>query len=71
MKFEDAFKRLEVILQKMNEDSIALDESLKLYEEADKLIRSCSEHLTAAEQKIETLIKGQNGEVTTEPFSRA
>jgi len=31
--FEKAFKRLEEILEKMNEGKVSLDESLKLYEE--------------------------------------
>jgi exodeoxyribonuclease VII small subunit len=61
--FEEAFARLEEILEKMNSGSISLDESLKLYEEADKLIIKCQKRLTDAERKIETLIKNRNGEV--------
>jgi exodeoxyribonuclease VII small subunit len=75
--FETAFSRLEEILEKMNEGSASLDDSLKLYEEADKLIISCNKRLTQAEQKIETLIKNRNGEVSfdenqepqTQPFT--
>lgn len=59
--FEKAFERLEEILQKMNEDKISLDTSLKLFEEADMLISKCSEKLAQAEQKIETLIKNRAG----------
>lgn len=61
--FETAFERMEQILEKMNGGKIPLDESLKLFEEADRLIRFCSERLTAAEQKVELLIKGRNGEL--------
>lgn len=61
--FEEAFVRLEEILEKMNSGSIGLDESLKLYEEADKLILMCQKRLTDAERKIEVLIKNRNGEV--------
>jgi exodeoxyribonuclease VII small subunit len=61
--FETAFERMEQILEKMNSGKIPLDESLKLFEEADRLIRLCSERLTAAEQKVEQLIKGRNGEL--------
>lgn len=61
--FEAAFTRLEQILEKMNSGSVSLDESLKLYEEADKLITMCSKRLNDAERKIETLIKNRNGEL--------
>ncbi len=63
LSFEASFARLEEILEKMNSGSISLDESLKLYEEADQLILMCQKRLSAAERKIETLIKNRNGEV--------
>ena len=62
MSFEKAFERLEHILETMNSGKTPLQESLALFEEAEKLIRGCSTRLTAAEQKIEMLIKGRNGE---------
>lgn len=75
--FEAAYVRLEEILEKLNSGSVPLDESLKLYEEADKLIVSCGRRLTEAEQRIEMLIKKRNGELAmgddnkpmTQPFS--
>jgi len=60
LSFEKAFERLEEILQKMNEGKVSLDTSLKLFEEADVLISTCSEKLIKAEQKIETLIKNRS-----------
>lgn len=74
--FESAFKRLEEILEKLNSGSVPLDESLALYEEADKLIALCSQKLNYAENKIEQLIKQRNGDLvlggdgqpSTEPF---
>jgi exodeoxyribonuclease VII small subunit len=60
MNFEASFARLEEILEKMNSSSISLDESLKLYEEADKLINLCGKRLNDAERKIEVLIKNRN-----------
>ena len=47
----------------MNSGSVTLDESLKLFEEADKLIIFCNKRLNDAERKIETLIKNRNGEL--------
>lgn len=61
--FENAFARLEEILERMNSGAVSLDESLKLYEEADRLINMCNKRLTDAERKIEILIKNRNGEL--------
>lgn len=61
--FEKAFGRLETILEKMNSGTITLDESLKLYEEADTLINSCNKWLNDAERKIEMLIKNRSGDL--------
>jgi exodeoxyribonuclease VII small subunit len=63
LSFEAAFARLEEILEKLNEGQVSLDESLHLYEEADKLIIQCSKRLNDAERKVEILIKNRNGEI--------
>ena len=62
LTYEAAFARLEEILEKMNSGSSTLDESLKLYEEADKLITICGKRLNDAERKIEVLIKNRSGD---------
>lgn len=62
ISFEKAFSRLEEILEKMNASTASLDESLALYEEADKLINICSQRLANAERKIEILTKNRNGD---------
>ena len=64
LSFEAAFARLEEILERLNAGTISLDDSLRLYEEADKLIATCSTRLNDAERKIEILVKNRNGELT-------
>jgi exodeoxyribonuclease VII small subunit len=59
LNFEASFARLEEILEKMNSSAVSLDDALKLFEEADKLITSCSKKLTDAERKVEILIKNR------------
>jgi len=61
--FETAYKRLEEILEKLNSEQVSLEDSLKLYEEANCLIVACNAKLTHAEQKVQTLIKGRNQEL--------
>ncbi|MDF2577718.1 MAG: xseB [Chlamydiales bacterium] len=68
--FEVALARLEQILEKMNSGSIALDESLKLYEEADQLIALCNTRLNEAEQKVEILVKNRQGELALNQDSK-
>lgn len=63
LNFEAAFKRLEDILEKMNSGNITLEESLKLYSEADQLATVCTQQLNEAEQTIETLTKNRQGEI--------
>lgn len=65
--FESAFKRLEGILERMNSNSVSLDESLKLFEEADQLITACNQRLNDAERRIEMLIKTRSGDLTLGP----
>lgn len=63
VSFEIAFARLEEILERINSGVISLEESLKLYEEADRLIALCNTKLVAAEQKVEMLMKNRQGEI--------
>ncbi|MFA6915246.1 MAG: exodeoxyribonuclease VII small subunit [Parachlamydiales bacterium] len=77
LSFEAAFHRLEELLEKLNNAETPLEDALKCYEEADKLISQCNKRLNTAEKKIEKLIKNRNDEVQvdeqgrpkTEPFS--
>lgn len=63
MEFETAYKRLEEILEKMNSQNLSLEESLKLYKEADELVRHCSKKLASAEEQIQTIVKNRNQEL--------
>ena len=55
LSFEEAYKALEDIAQKLNNNDITLDEAISLYEEGIKLSKLCSSALESAKQKIETL----------------
>jgi exodeoxyribonuclease VII small subunit len=70
MTFEKAFERLEQILEQLNSGNISLEDSLKLYEEADQLIISCQKKLVDAEKKIEMLMKNRAGELQIGPDNK-
>ena len=52
LSYEKAFERLEKILEMMNSGKTPLEESLKLFEEAENLMRSCTNSLNTAEKTI-------------------
>ncbi|NDD57931.1 MAG: exodeoxyribonuclease VII small subunit [Chlamydiae bacterium] len=62
--FESAYSRLEEILELMNTGKISLEDSLGLYEEADRLIVLCNTKLNQAEKKIEMLIKNRDSDLS-------
>lgn len=61
--FEEAFARLEAILDLINEGKLNLEESLELFEEGNELISTCDRHLNTAQQKIEKLVKDKKGDL--------
>lgn len=63
VSFEEAYSRLEKILEKMGSASVSLEESILLYEEADNLLNLCNTKLDGAEKKIQILIKSRTGEI--------
>lgn len=67
ISFETAFSRLEQILERMNSNAISLDESLKLFKEADLLITLCNKRLNNAEREVEILIKNRQGNLVLGP----
>lgn len=53
--FEDAVRRLEEVIEAMEDGSAPLAELVARYEEGSKLLRECQSQLQAAELKIEKL----------------
>lgn len=54
--FEELFKRLEEIVQEMEEEELQLEKSLTLFEEGVKLSETLRQQLSKAEQKITDLV---------------
>lgn len=51
--FEEALKKLESIVEELENEDITLEDSVKLYEEGVKMSRFCTEILEQAELRIE------------------
>jgi len=68
IRFEDALKRLEEIVDTLEKGELSLEKSLKIFEEGVKLSRVCNKMLDKAEKKVEMLMQNKNGELETRPF---
>jgi exodeoxyribonuclease VII small subunit len=55
--FEEAFKKLEEIVNQLESGQETLEKSLELFEEGIKLSKICRTKLDNADQKIKELIK--------------
>jgi exodeoxyribonuclease VII small subunit len=69
--FEKALADLENIVQRLDENDLSLDESLSLFEEGIKLSRFCSQKLDAVENKVEILLRDDEGDLKKEPFENS
>ena len=67
-RFEDALNKLEKIVSKLEDGDIALEESLKLFEEGIRLSRLCNQKLDEAEKRVEILMKSKDGMMKPQPF---
>ncbi|HET7874085.1 MAG TPA: exodeoxyribonuclease VII small subunit [Methylomirabilota bacterium] len=69
IKFEDALRRLEEIVDQLEAGNLPLEESLRVFEEGVGLARKCAKYLDEAEKRIELLTKDEAGVLKAEPFT--
>lgn len=69
LKFEEALVVLDELVKKLENGNADLDESLKCYEEAIRLVGVCNEHLFDAEKRVKILTEQLDGSVTERDFS--
>lgn len=69
IKFEDALKKLEKIVDDLENGDLSLDEALKKYQEGIELSRACSSKLDSAKKKIDVLVKNKKGEFEFKPLN--
>ncbi len=53
LSFEEALKKLESIVEQLEDEEITLEDSVKLYEEGVQMSTFCTEILEQAELRIE------------------
>ena len=63
LKFEEAVKRLEIIVDKLEAGELDLAESIDLFEEGVKLSLFCREELKQSGGKVMRLVKTLSGDL--------
>ena len=66
--FESALKKLEGMVDKLEDGTIPLDEALKTFESGIHWSRECNKFLKNAEKRIDKIIKNENGEYEQKEF---
>ena len=66
--FEESMLRLEQIVRTMERGDVALEESLKLFQEGTELVRSCGKLLEEAQLQVNKIIAGEDGTPKEERF---
>lgn len=67
--FEENMQRLEQIVRAMERGDVALEESLKLFQEGTELVRTCGNLLDEAELQVKKVMTGSDGSPALEDFS--
>ena len=68
IEFEAALKKLESIVQNLENGDLTLEQALKQYEEGVKMADICTKRLTEAQKRVEVLVKTNAGKFKTEAF---
>ena len=66
--FEASMARLEQIVRSMERGDVALEESLKLFQEGTELVRNCQKLLDEAEQQVKMIMTAADGSPVEEDF---
>ena len=68
LDFEASMARLEEIVSLLERWDAPLEQAMALFEEGARLLRTCTDQLDKAEQKVSLLTAGAAGEPEERPF---
>ncbi len=67
LSFEAALKELEGIVSELESGDVDLESSIARYERGAALKAHCEAKLKSAELRVEQIVQGRDGSVSTEP----
>ncbi len=70
-QFEDSLKRLQAIVEKMERGDLPLEEAVEAYTEGIRLVQVCHQKLEEAENRVQVLLKDQQGAWSATPLESA
>ncbi len=70
MSFEDALAELERIVSVLEKGQVGLEQSIQIYERGSALKAHCEAKLKSAQARIEKIVVGSEGSLSTEPFDK-
>ena len=68
MTFEESMGRLEQIVRAMERGDVALEESLKLFQEGTELVKNCGKLLDEAQMQVNKIMVAADGSPVEEAF---
>ena len=63
MSFEDALSELEQIVRRLEAGQVKLDDAIQCYERGAQLKQHCERKLNEAQQRVDRIVVGPDGEV--------
>ena len=68
LSFEAALRELEMIVSKLEQGDVDLEDSILLYERGQALKAHCEQKLKTAESRLERIVQGPKGVQGAEPL---
>ncbi|MER3501188.1 MAG: exodeoxyribonuclease VII small subunit [Candidatus Fervidibacterota bacterium] len=68
MTFEEALSRLEEIVRQLESGELTLDETVRLYEEGQRLLAFCQRKLADAEKRIKVITVTEEGSIEVQEW---
>lgn len=67
LSFEDALRELEAIVKRLEEGKVNLEDAIGAYERGSQLKAHCEKKLRDAKMRVEQIVVGQDGQISTKP----
>jgi exodeoxyribonuclease VII small subunit len=68
LSFEQAMQELEVLVRRLEEGRLPLEEAIQAYERGTLLKNHCEAKLQAAKLRVDQVVLSGNGDVSLTPF---
>lgn len=68
LRFDAGMAALEALVAQLESGELALEDALAVFERGVALVRELNERLSAAEQRVEQLIRGPDGALRLQPL---